>query len=297
MAAGVVAGNTVVTQARFLTASLVNNAIGQTMTLLAESLEEAFRSTVSSGSNSLLSHLNENAVLAAREVMLDEYDLAHGDSVRYRESDSGRMKRYTGGVLRNALSSPSFFTVHPRSISMNLGELDKVAKQWHRLNFGVGVENKFQPRMLTFFGQAIGSGRNMANEPSSRSYRMPLGNVGKGPFSSSYERGIAWVGRKEQVDRFLFSPGKGRKTIDGKSALTFGGMKSRPVSFAGSHFLDYGLEELNQQFVNNLEAVSLAWIELAKENLADGVNRGPLGAVGIGSGQAKRLGSFAGRRV
>lgn len=77
----------------------------------------------------------------AQAAILLRYDETHEGRESYRTNPAeARLKRFAGGKLRRALSSPSFFQVSYNSVGLgNLDLLNSQAPQWARLNFGAGA--------------------------------------------------------------------------------------------------------------------------------------------------------------
>jgi len=92
----------------------------------------------------------EEVAKEAIRATVDKYDVEHakgrGDLRRnshvidrFRKSPSS--KRYSGGVLRQALQSPLLYEVGTDGIAGPIFEvLDRAARQWYRLNFGAGAK-------------------------------------------------------------------------------------------------------------------------------------------------------------
>lgn len=107
--------------------------------------------------------------------------------------------RDSGGKLEAALRSPNFFWATHDGIGFgNIKELDRTARQWHRLNYGVrggkggpgAAPAKFDVHMLGLKVGKIG----LRAEPSRRQMKMPLGVFMEGAFYPLSRKGYKTKG-------------------------------------------------------------------------------------------------------
>lgn len=80
----------------------------------------------------------------------------------YRRNAGGSGKRYAGGALRRALSSPAFFTATSHGLSFgNISVLNKEAKHWARIAYGAapagsGAHSRFDVRWGSLVAASLG---------------------------------------------------------------------------------------------------------------------------------------------
>jgi hypothetical protein len=112
----------------------VASASGQTLDIISrvykKSLDQRWRQVLK---------VNQEVASLAIEAMLARYDEKHHAGEPYRANAPGKLKRYAGGVLRNAIAQPSMAEATLNGITfLNTSLLDQYARQWARLNFGAG---------------------------------------------------------------------------------------------------------------------------------------------------------------
>ncbi len=138
--------------------------------------------------------------------------------------------RYSGGVLERALISPNMYTEARDGLDfINPRWLDSQAKQWYRMNFGVGPRGSGTRRpgnaKVVIFGQET------PIDFALRGYKPgPAMDLPAGFWKSQGGRAHSWsAGRRRYGDQFFPT---------GKEAIY------PTLGFRGSRFLDAGVERL-----------------------------------------------------
>lgn len=128
----------------------IQSVLGQAIDNLTGDFAEAIQLFAGSLANNTrrnrdvrLQRMHEGVARRGQQAMLQAYDISHPRRYGYPYNPS----RFAGGVLRQALSSPSM--ARGQYDGIIFGDtvlLDSRAKQWYRLNFGVGTKGASRAR-------------------------------------------------------------------------------------------------------------------------------------------------------
>lgn len=212
----------------------------------AESLYE-----VTQSSRSQLQRLHFQVALGAQQATVAAYMAARS---RGRMSGAYRLsQRDAGGRLEQAILEPDFIRATYDGIGFaNTDVLDRMARQWHRLNFGAGAAAGPAPgRFQVHWGSAVIAAFGYTDTPSAP-FTLPPG---------------AW-----------FEPGTGRRQKFGASrnGWFFPGKGRGPIGTKGIRawqFLDAGLAFIAESIGPAYEGLYREWFESAKRGV------GPLSRV------------------
>jgi len=128
-------------------------------------------------------NMYEQAGLEAGQSAQAKWDkVKRKGSKSYRSGAPGSLKRYSGGVLREAIASPENWLATPDGIMfINTAYLSAVAPQWYRLEFGAGKRGAAAPVIhhtheWRLFGERSGMKFNLAtSHPPSATWKIPPG--------------------------------------------------------------------------------------------------------------------------
>ena len=179
----------------------------------------------------------------------------------YRSGDSGRWKRYSGGKLEAAIRSPAVTYSSREGITFfDMGQLDALAPQWYRLNFGTksrpGKAPQAQP--MSFFGSR-GSTRLSADRfGPSKDFKIPRGFWSSARFAKT--RGSQLTAPQGKgLDAFY--PAKLKPKPSQNTSLFKG---KRKASIKGTRFLDEGIKYVNTYYPRSFEALVRKWMRGGK---------------------------------
>ena len=166
-------------------AQATTGAVAEALTIFSQSL----RSQYSKAREYELRNVHTKIALDAQRSMVNRYiKIVEPRSVGdYRSDETNpKWRRYGGGRMLKAISSPTFFRASKDGILWaNISELDKQAPQWYRLNYGAGPRGRgyrasqaFPQTPMKFFGQTLATNLIPKNFNASPTYRLPKGVFG-----------------------------------------------------------------------------------------------------------------------
>lgn len=223
----------------------------------------------------------EDALNSIEQAYLTRFDKGSTSS-DYRNM-TGKDGRYAGGKLLAALTSPSMYNITRDGVSIiNPQFLDKQAKQWYRMNFGAGSRGKNTKQVparanVTFFGQTTPIDSALNGFKPSPAYMLPPG-WWKGQEDGKIYRSNP--SRRPFKDEFYLSGG-----------IYLGGRSPIPSKgFAGSRFLDAGVERMVQTMPQQYSKLIVEWF-----NEYNSTGGGPFGhaSVKVTDARIRRMGEHA----
>jgi hypothetical protein len=185
----------------------------------------------------------------------------------YREQDTGRLKRYSGGKMEQALRSKKLIVTSYQGIGMyDQDFLDRKAKQWYRLNFGA-LPQVTRPKgqgSLKMFGQSSSRKLQISKFGASSPFMVPTSKFGSGLWSNKF---LARTDMKElSKQRAGVAPGSGKNQA---FYVVYRGKNGRPIKgsfdpvlsrgIKGTRFLDAGVKSINDNYGDAMRELFLGW--------------------------------------
>ena len=230
---------------------------------------------------STMRKIYEEVGAAGQAAILREYDARHGKSRSYRQNDSGKWRRYSGGVLREALASPQMWKATAYGLNfINPRFLDERAKQWAKLNFGAApaTQRSHKVTPMEFFGKTI-PGFDLEGVPG-RAFSIPVGFFSSDvhertpPGGVTADRGKRFYPLALMTD--IGAPASDAKSLESKQnrrALRLwlkaneGSAKRMSRGIRGTRFLDAGVNEINRTLPPLVEKQVLTWLDEARKGV------------------------------
>lgn len=217
----------------------------------------ALASSISRNRDSRLIRINTIAAQKAQSQIVAAFQATRkGPSPTLERGD-----RYANGAMLKALSSPNFYKVTARGVGLiDAGYLDRVAKQWYRLNFGAGEVGGFSKRhgshVIPFLGSTAGALSLQGYGPS-KAFRMPSGAWLTTNMSLAGGTGRGDFSRRGQ-DQFV-----PLKYLQRRTAPFRGGMTSGII---GTAYLDPGVKTLARELGKGWTVLINEWFAEAAES-------------------------------
>lgn len=222
-----------------------------------------------------MAQVNKKVAAGAQEAVVEAYDSSPiGKLKSYRQDDTGKWRRFSGGRMRKALQSRAFQTSDKDGIYFGkISYLDRQARQWYRLNFGAHPRPQGRAPgvgSMKFFGKAISKRVDLKGYPPSEQFYIPKGAVFSSDFlpSSGKVRGVPRGGRGTSA---MYILGKGGSTLkrvtknDPKPSVT--GSKHQASGIKGARFLDAGARYMNEEYPKEITNVVNTWFREAKARM------------------------------
>lgn len=206
--------------------------------------------------------LNQDVANQAQAATLRVYDGKFGGRRPYRQDDTGKWHRYSGGKMRAALDSGQLFRARADGIDMNTAFLDDVAAQWYRLNFGAlpkGASTPAAPSVsMTFFGSQTLVGGSLSQYTPSKTFQIPPGIFSHSAFATTGGQPIKSVPVGSDRGEPFYPAGAGLNNFKrrNKTYRINGQMASGIV---GGRFLDAGVTEINRVLPIAMEQLISEW--------------------------------------
>lgn len=220
-----------------------------------------------------IKEMHEELARGARRAMLTSYQSSGiGKQKSYRQNDRGSLKRYSDGAMEDAILQGGAYATESGISLLDTTEMDAIARQWYRLNFGT-MASKPGPKTepIKFKSRSTGVKFSMDDFGPSRSgsFKIPYG------FFSNQRRGST-TGRFDAE-----SPSYARKGADAfyvinrdtKDAVEVRGVKKKPffrkrsADITGKRFLDAGAVYLNDHYGDSLEELTQEWVNKSNKKL------------------------------
>ena len=235
-------------------ASQIEGELGERLEFWSKNLNKQL------GRKKGIKEMHYNVTKDVRSAVVNRYKatrISRGKG--YRGVDTGNYRRFSNGRMLKALYSKAVVTHDQNGIYLyNMGELDKRAAQWYRLNFGAkprGKQKSGPTSPMKFFGATTGLRVNLdrfgPSDPLT-SFKLPVG------FWSS-TKAPETPGAKLRKGNTAFYPSK----LGPKPSRNMGPPK-KLIPRRGIHgtgFLDQGLTVLNNRYPKELEKIVRHWMD------------------------------------
>lgn len=244
-------------QAAFNTASMVAQAVagaGSSVLVSIGAFARAFESLQNPSNvyaKTQLINVHQQVGLAAQKATVAAYDDAKQASPRadvepYRQgAGPGHTNaRYAGGVMREALENPLLFRATYDGIGfINEAYLNKVAWQWHRLNFGAGGASGWQnTEHPVVWGGLVLTSLGLPAEHPSADFDLPGGHFTPGGQFYPFKTG-GWSNQDKSWQFVKPTPTKG---------------------IAAWNFFDAGIRVMAQELGPRYEGLAQNWMAGAR---------------------------------
>lgn len=218
-----------------------------------------------------LKRIHKETALLAQEAVLSAYQ-ASGIGTEfpsYRQRDTGKLRRYSGGAMERAMRNKSFIMGDSRSIRfVDQDLMDREAKQWYRLNFGAAPRGSKNPSVgsMRFFGKASSQRAELVGFPPSKGFRLPQGATpafASSTFSAT-SRGEFTVSRGKSRGA-IYIRTRGQKFTGKVPPKFLRGVPTRGIE--GKRFLDAGARSINENYPRLLTAMIRRWEDTARKSM------------------------------
>lgn len=239
------------------------------------------KSSVSNGMRTLHEHVGQGAKKAVLEGYANS-GIGRGES--YRDQAPGKLRRYSRGAMERALNNPGMVTHDSTRLNfVNNRSMDRLAKQWYRLNFGAKSRGQGgrAPAIKSWkMGRKqISFTLSLEAYDASQGFRVPQSSWYTGAWSNiasptnlSYKElrpGLSKVNTNRGDYLYLVT----RKKVEMKTGKRAGSTQIRrePNTFnarvskgiQGAHFLEKGVDYINYEYPRQLYNLMDTWFTSA----------------------------------
>jgi hypothetical protein len=217
--------------------------------------------------------MHEDLARGARQAMLESYRAkGFGKKKSYRQNDRGSLKRYSNGAMEDAILAGGAIGTSEGIRLLDTGEMDRIARQWYRLNFGtMASEQAPKTESIKFKNRSTGVKFSFEGfgPSNSGSFRIPYGFFAtnhKGSTEGTFDAQKPSISR-QGVDAFyvINKENFGDITVRNSKKRPF--FKQNKADITGKRFLDAGAVYLNDHYGDALEEVTLKWVNQSKGKL------------------------------
>lgn len=220
-----------------------------------------------------IKEMHQDLAYGARRAMLESYrNSGIGKNKSYRQNDRDSLKRYSDGAMEDAILAGGAFATEKGIQLLDTEEMDRIARQWYRLNFGTSMsKNPPKTESIKFKNRSTGEKFSFENFGPSRkgSFRVPYGFFSPQFKGSTDGRFNAVPPSKARTGQDAFyvldSETKGSTEIRGVKKKPF--FKKRKADIVGKRFLDAGAVYLNDHYGDSLDDLTKEWIAKSKGKL------------------------------
>lgn len=220
-----------------------------------------------------LKNMHQDLAYGARQAMLTSYkNSGIGKNKSYRQNDRDSLKRYSNGAMEDAILAGGATGTDKGIELLDAVEMDRIARQWYRLNFGTSL-SKSGPKTesIKFKSRSTGVKFSLDEFGPSRSgsFRIPYGFFAtqfKGSTTGRFDGVAPSYARKGQDAFYVLNK-------ESKASTEVRGVKKKPffkknrADITGKRFLDAGAVYLNDHYGDSLEELSKKWIDKSKGKL------------------------------
>lgn len=253
----------------------VMNAVGKSVkTQMGRSFQrwaKAVEEGVIEARNKEMGKINRRVAEEARSAIFQAYsESGIGLGAAYRWNDVGRNKRYSHGAMKRAMKSRNLVIGDDRGIGfVDVNYLDRVAKQWYRLNFGAlpkgsGGRGPAEGSMK-LFGKTLSGRLTLNGFGPSEPFKVPqqgLGTWSSVPSGSSTSKPLKPAPRGSRNGYLYLYRSGGEQKTRVKKGMSMEYFMSVPASgIKGKHFLEAGTKVINTRYPKELETLIRTWEE------------------------------------
>ena len=216
-----------------------------------------------------LKRIHKETALLAQEAVLSAYQ-ASGIGTEfpsYRQRDTGKLRRYSGGAMERAMRNKSFIVGDSRSIRfVDQDLMDREAKQWYRLNFGAAPRGSKNPSVgsMRFFGKASSQRAELTGFPPSEAFKIPA-RAATGFFSSTFSPTSKGKLTPTSGRGAFYIRTKGQKFTGEVPPKFLRGIPTNGIE--GKRFLDAGARSINENYPRLLTAMIRRWEDTARKSM------------------------------
>lgn len=226
-------------------ADVIAKSIAETNRIVSKQMQEMAqvlgRGIAASERKAIHERIGKKAVARTVEVYKET---AGASEPGYRSGSNVKWRRYSGGRVLRALSSPKMYEATADGLSfINTTHLSRAGAQWARLNLGAGPRGTGSlPRTTVRFGNVVVASLGL-DEPARPGFSIPSGYwLGPGQkMATGGAAGVAFYPRGTGPREFR---GKQYRGPEGKRVpIPF--IRRQPTQgFAGRNFLDAGVHTI-----------------------------------------------------